>query len=267
MKSIFNIATFLLLFNYTLIQAQTPSDSVTIKKHYYSYGGEQIFSFVQNENYNEKTSLRFSMWYHAQYHFHYDFSSFMGVFTGIGSRNIGYTSNPTNNNLYVENLTESQSGQYVMISDANDTKEMTTIKRRAYTIGFPLAFKFGNLQKGAYLFMGGEIEFPFHFKTKVWLDNRKEFKNSEWFSKQTSLYLLSAFGGIQFPWGANVKFKYYFTDFMNPEYKLESGEKPYESYKSHIMYVSFGFNLYSAKRAVKKLQSIDSMENQPEYKL
>ena len=114
------------------------------------------------------------------------------------------------------------------------------------------------MARDRFIFVGGEIEFPFHYKNKAWINNKKEEREEWWFSNQTNPYLLSSFVGIQFPGGINIKFKWYFTDFMNKDYTIPKTEiQPYKDVESQIFYISFGTNLYNAKRAIKQIRSID----------
>ena len=239
------------------------TEEQTHKKFYTSGGGEWIFSFVEPNKDFETTSLRFQAWFHLQLHWHYDFSKNIGGFFGIGSRNLGYTSTAKINNFYTnEKLTvyNSVTGKYELNNTFDEKDKIETIKRRSYTISFPLGFKIGNLSKNRFLFFGGEIEFPFHYKNKVWVDGQKEMIYTEWFSDQTNPYLLSSFVGIQFPGGFNLKFKYYFTDLMNKDYTVnENGTeiKPFKDIKSQIFYISFGMNMFSTTKAIKQIETID----------
>jgi hypothetical protein len=105
---------------------------------------------------------RFSAFFHFTQQMHYNFSSGLGMYTGIGLRNIG------------------------MINNLNDT---IRVKHRAYGISVPLAFKMGNMGKKSYFALGAEAEYMFHFKQKVFVGEGrgdKQNKTSEWFSNRLS---------------------------------------------------------------------------------
>ncbi len=250
--------------------SQNDSPKPEVDKFYSSVGGEYIFSFVNPNTNIETTNLRFSAWFHLQAHWHYDFAKYMGAFVGLGMRNIGYTTSPKSDNIYLKGFTvyNNNTQKYELNNTNNNTDYLTTVKRRAYTIGIPIGLKIGNMAKNRFVFFGGEIEFPFHYKNKGWVNNKKVEKSSWWFSDQVNPYLLSTFVGIQFPGGINLKFKWYLNDFMNRDYSTTEvyndilGEhtvqvKPYENVKSQMFYISFGVNMFNAKRALKEIQTLD----------
>jgi len=231
-----------------------------VDKFYTSVGGEYVFSFVNTNTDIESTNLRFSPWFHVQMHWHYDFSQHMGAYVGLGSRNLGYTTTPTSNNIYLEGFTvyNEKTKEFELDEHYDKSDEITTVKRRAYTVGIPIGIKIGNMARDRFVFFGGEIEFPFHYKNKAWVNNKKKEREGWWFSEQTNPYLLSTFVGLQFPGGVNLKFKWYFTNFMNENYKIPKTDiKPYEDVKSQIFYFSVGMNLFNAKRAIRQIKSID----------
>ena len=272
--------------------AQQTTDSTQVKKKnkiYTSAGGEFIFSFVNTNTDIEDPSMRFSAWFHMQFHWHYNLTNNIGAFWGLGSRNIGYITLPKTNDVYVRNFTvydptlNNGEGGYRLSNNYTSEQKITAVKRREYTIGIPLGFKLGNFDKNTFLFFGGEIEFPFHYKNKVLVDGEKVFKDSEWFSKQTQDYFLSTFVGIQMPWGMNFKFKWYLNDFLNTAYSTnetfdvtdQAGQvsqttvnvTPYSAIKSQMFYFSFGMNMFSSQKAVKELKSIDTKKKQDSYNL
>ncbi len=264
------IIVVLLLFS-LLSFAQNDKPKQEVDKFYSSVGGEYIFSFVNSSPEVETTNLRFSAWFHIQAHWHYDFAKHMGAFVGLGMRNIGYTTTPESNNIYLKGFTAYNhvTKEYELNNTNSNNDKLTTVKRRAYTVGIPIGLKIGNMARNRFVFFGGEIEFPFHYKNKGWVNNKKLEKNSWWFSNQVNPYLLSTFVGIQLPGGVNIKFKWYLNDFMNRNYSTTESYidgagvdqtvvvKPYENVKSQMFYISFGVNMFNAKRALKEIQTID----------
>lgn len=58
-------------------------------------------------------------------------------------------------------------------------------------------------------------------KEKWWNEHDRsgnKTKNTKWFPTNTEAVIPSLFGGIQFPGGLNLKFKYYMNDFINREF-------------------------------------------------
>jgi len=219
------------------------------QKVYTETSGEIIFSQSQASFTPEFTAkytgaslssnnVRFTMFFHVGQYLHYDFSNSVGMFTGLAIRNVGMITDET--------LPEQVAGGEGSVS-YNEFK----IIRRQYTIGLPLALKVGAFDKHLYFFGGAEGEMAFHFKEKYWKGNFErsgdKTKDTEWFSSQTPTFLPSVFGGIQFPHGLNVRFKYYLTDFLDSDFKGNgnavagstfdiSDQSRYE--KSNIFYVS-----------------------------
>lgn len=258
MKHIFFI---ILLTISSIVFAQEEPKTIEFDKFYTSVGGEYIFSFANTNQDIETTDLRFSGWLHLQFNWHYNFSKKYGAYIGLGSRNIGYTSTPESNNNYLKNFTvyDDNLKEYQLNNTFDKGDKITTIKRRVYTLSIPVGLKIGNLEKDRFIFFGGEIEIPFHYKNKAWVNDSKEEINSWWFSNQTNPYLLSSFIGVQFPGGANLKFKWYFTDLMNNDYTVQVNNheiKPYNNFKSQMFYISFGMSLYDAKRHIKRIKTI-----------
>ena len=190
-----------------------------------------IFSLsdVTFNNADVNTNLRFTSFFHGQQRFNLDYGNFVGLFTGVGIRNIG---------LITEDLY--QNVGFLDIDNTHpDWNKSVKIKRRSYSVGFPLALKVGNMDK-MYLFAGGEYEYMFHYKQKLFIDGEK-IKFSEWASNRVNAWIPSLFAGIQFPGGFNLKVKYYMDDFLNPGFTgIDFGENvDYSTFQSSgIWYIS-----------------------------
>jgi hypothetical protein len=191
------------------------------QKLYTQTSGELIFSNSQasfTKAFTDKYSgaslasnnVRFTMFFHIGQYVHYDFTNNVGVFSGLAIRNVGM-------------ITDETLPQQVATGNGEVPYEQYKIIRRQYTLGLPLALKIGAFDKHLYFFGGGEYELAFHFKEKYWTGtfdrSGSKTKDTEWFSSQTPTFLPSVFGGVQFPYGLNLKFKYYLTDFLNADYK------------------------------------------------
>ena len=200
--------------------------TVKAQKFYTTSGGEMIFSFatIDNNGSSGNNIMRWSPVFNFQFFGNYDFSKHAGLIFGAAVRNVGYIDNnpDINNSAYKK-------------------------KYRTYNVGIPIGFKIGNLDR-FFLYGGYEIEFPFNYKEKTFIDGSKQDnKITVWFSKRTPTYYNTAFVGIQFPYGLNLKVKYYFTNFFNQDFvQVVDGidTKPYAGMKANIIYFSLSFDLF-----------------------
>ncbi len=233
------------------------------QKVYTESSGELIFSTSQasfTQEFSDKyeganlmsNNVRFTCFFHVAQYLHYDFSNNAGIFSGLGIRNIGM-------------ITDETLPQQVANGNAEVPYAGYKIIRRQYTLGLPLALKVGAFDKHIFFYSGGEYEMAFHFKEKYWTGTEDrsgtKSKDTEWFSSQTPTFLPSVFGGIQFPYGLNVKFKYYMTDFLNHDYKGNgnsvagatydiSDQSRYE--ESNMFYVSLSWQFNAGDMMDKK---------------
>ena len=161
------------------------------KGFYYKTASEVIFSGGQLaiEGVDVNPIVRFSAFFHFQEQMHYDFGNSMGIFTGIGLRNIGFI---------------------------NQLGDSLRLKQRVYSLGIPLALKIGNLKSGNFIVLGGEAELFFNYKQKTFLNGRqnKIDKFNEWFSSRTNLFNPSAFVEFHFNKNKYFRLKYYLNDFL-----------------------------------------------------
>ncbi len=162
-------------------------------------------------------AVRFAPFFNLTNNIHYDFSEKFGLFSGLSIRNLGF------------------------IYDVDDNVRK---KVRSYNLGIPVGIKVGNMKKG-FVYGGYEIEFPFAFKEKTFVNEEKS-KYTKWFSDQTQIQQ-SWMVGVQMPYGSNLKFKYYFTNFFNQGYSETDGMggtvKPYENMVANVYYISLNFYL------------------------
>jgi hypothetical protein len=204
-------------------------ESTPQKKSYTTTGGELIFSWAEatQGGLDANVITRFSPVLNIQIQAHRDFSKQFGLFSGINIRNVGY------------------------IWD-DPTAVNTRYKARSYTLGIPLALKLGKME-GFYLFGGYEIEFPFNFKEKKFVNEDKVEKNTSWFSSKTPTLYQSFLAGIQTPYGTQIKFKYYITNFFNKDYTAQDSNgnsfKPYESIDANVFYVSLSFQFLKGRKS------------------
>ncbi|MDW7695955.1 hypothetical protein R9C00_25785 [Flammeovirgaceae bacterium SG7u.111] len=215
MKKIYTVLAILTLF----VTAETNAQSGQV---YTTSGGEMIFSFAQiDNNGNEKGNImRFSPVFNLQNMVNYDMSPNFGVYSGLAVRNVGF--------IYKDPNT--------------DIKK----KYRNYNLGIPFGVKFGNLD-GLFLYGGYELEIPFNYKEKTFEGERKTDKFNVWFSKRTPSIYNTVVLGVQFPYGANLKFKYYLTNFFNKDYsEMQNGVsvKPFENFDANVFYFALSFKLF-----------------------
>lgn len=210
-------------------------------KLYTTSGGEMIFSFA-NIDYNGvegSNIMRWTPWFNVQFFGNYDFNNHVGLIFGAAIRNVGfiYDDAPNLNNLG---------------SDEFDN-QVIKYKFRNYDFGIPVGIKLGILDK-VFLFGGYEIEFPFWFKQKTFInDVKQDDKISVWFTSRTPAYYNTFFAGIQFPHGLSIKFKYYSSEFFNENYtEIQNGVsvQPYKGLKANIWYFSLCFDMFDRGKII-----------------
>jgi hypothetical protein len=207
---------------YILAVLMLLSLSVRAQKLYTVSGGEIIFqsSSVEKKtdgvNTSVNTNLRFTLFLHIGEYLHYDFNDHVGMFTGLGIRNVGF------------------------ITEEDSIKD----KYRTYNLGMPLAIKFGSFKKNLFLFGGAEYEWMFHFKHKTFVENTKT-KYTSWFSHHTPALIPSVFVGLQLPAGFQFKFRYYLDNYLEERYTYTSAPQGYN--KTQVWYISVSYQIRNNK--------------------
>lgn len=174
------------------------------------------FAHVTEEDNKIKNVPRFSLILNIGSTANYDFSNEVGIFSGLNIKNIGF------------------------ITREADVK----IKRRVYTLGVPIGFKFGNFNDDFFFYLGGQYEMAFNYKEKRFVDGKKVDKFNEWFSDRTPLLMPSLFAGLKMH-DFNVKVQYYPNNFFNTDFTETQGgvtTKPYENMKANMFFISFGYS-------------------------
>jgi hypothetical protein len=213
------LSLFVLLFS-TVLTISGFSQS----KSYVTTGGEMIFSFasIDDNGQSEPSTLRWAPVFNIQSMLNKDLSNSFGLFTGLAVRNVGYIydgyTDPSNSVMYKK-------------------------KFRSYNIGIPVGIKIGNLEK-SFIYGGYEVEFPFLYKEKTFDGGDKIDKITGWFSPRQELIQHGFLVGIQFPYGMNIKFKYYLSEFHNQDYTDGAGNKPYAGLKSNVFYFSLSYLMF-----------------------
>ncbi|MCF6169969.1 MAG: hypothetical protein L3J66_03215 [Bacteroidales bacterium] len=206
-------------------------------KVYATGGMEMVFSFadIDNNGITGGNIMRWAPVFNVQVFGNVDFGKNFGLIFGGAIRNVG------------------------LIYQVPDTNINLKKKYRNYNFAVPIGFKLGNMHK--FLVFGGyEIEFPFHYKEKTFIDNAKQdAKIVTWFSGRTPAYYNSVFLGLQFPYGFTLKFKYYFSEFFNQDYTQNDGQgnisQPYKGLKANVWYISLGFALFKNNQVYYKEQA------------
>jgi len=193
------------------------------KSVYTTTSGEIIFSFA-NINYQGSETgsvIRFSPVFNLQNWVNIDKSENFGIFTGFSVRNVGF------------------------IYDVPDQPGVR-MKYRTYNLGIPIGFKLGNLSD-KFIFAGYELEIPFNYKEKTFVNEDKTEKKDIWFTNRVNTFNHTLMAGVQLPYGATLKFKYYLTNFFNKDYEESDGQggtrKPYAGSDYNVFYFSLSFGL------------------------
>jgi hypothetical protein len=181
------------------------------QKVYSTTSIEYLFSWSDVTDNGRELSgpVRFAPVFNFQNAVNKDFSEKFGGYLGLSLNNVGF----------------------IYDVDANVKKKV-----RTYNLGIPVGIKIGNMN-GTHLFGGYVVEFPLNYKEKTFIDEEKT-KFNTWFSERTQIQQ-AIVAGIQFPYGANIKFKYYFTDFYKKGYTDSTGQ-PYENFSGNAMVLSLG---------------------------
>lgn len=214
-----------------LIMLTTLTRAQVNKKWYLTTAGEMIFSHavVDHFGYEDGSVLRFSPFFNSQNHLNKDINGNLGFFTGLNLRNVGFI--------------------YKYPAQSYKTKF------RSYNLGIPVGLKLGNIER-SFLYAGYELEFPFHYKEKTFDGRKKTGKYTAWFSKKQPSYYNTIMFGIQFAEGANLKFKYYLTNFLNKDYTISSpagAVKPFQDFNVNVFYISLSVDMFKAAETTKKI--------------
>ena len=227
--------------------------SYSQKEIYGSSDMEMIFSFskiTQNGN-DVNSGMRYTWWYNVHKLINYDVNNNFGVYLGLGLKNIGFGTGA--DTVYFH-------GDKKYYSRQSEVARLDKVKQRTYSLGVPLGFKFGNFDKGYYFFLGGEYEYAFHYKEKVWVNNEKR-KYSEWFGTEITTFLPSVFAGFKFKGGTALKFTWYLDNFVNQGHNAQlfiddntppQALKPYRNTEVQVFYVSISFLI--DKKTIEKIK-------------
>jgi hypothetical protein len=200
------------------------------RQPYVTAGGEMLFSFanINDHGTNPGSTLRWAPIINLQSVINRDLSSNFGLFGGISMRNVGYIYDS-----FTDNFTDPL------------TARVYKKKFRSYNLGLPVGIKIGDMD-GMLLYGGYEIELPFLYKEKTFEGGDKISKITGWFSNRENLFQHGFFVGVEFPYGFDLKFKYYLSEFHNRDFVDSGRNKPYEGLKSNVFYISIGSYLFKS---------------------
>jgi hypothetical protein len=207
----------------TFSHGQALRDSVP----YLSGGGELILAFSNINHHSINSTPRFTGFFHLQEQINWNLNRWIGLYSGLALRNIGI----------IYKLNDSLSGRVKYI-------------QRSYTLGIPFAIKLGNMNRRSFIFAGGEIEYAFAYKQKLFQNKHKDIF-TDGFGNQVNQWLPSLFAGWQFHRGFCLKFKYYTGNFLNKNYTYtQNGNsmQPFAHLNTHIFYVSASILIVHKKR-------------------
>jgi hypothetical protein len=193
---------------------------------YWTGGSETIFSFANITDNGETGGniMRFAPFLNLQEMYNVDLNKSFGVYTGIFVRNVGF--------IY-DKYVDQQTGDIVKK------------KFRSYNIGVPFGFKIGKMDS-FFLYAGYDLAYAFNYKEKTFKNDRKD-KLVSWFGNRVNAFQHGFVVGVQFPYGMNVKFKYYLNNFHNEDY-METIDQvnyyPYKGLEANVWYISLNFNLF-----------------------
>ncbi len=195
------------------------TQSFAQKKPYFTNEGDMIFSYglaTDSAGKDVTSHVRFSAWYHFGKTLNIDFSKSAGFITGLDLINVGMITKPI---------------------------EGITVKQRAYSLGLPVGFRFGNLDKRQFITLGAVGEVMLDYKEKVFDGNKKVQKHHEFLSNNTNLFNQSVFLKYQKK-SVYICAKYYLMDFLKPSNINVDGIPIVRAYPktSQLFYISIGYS-------------------------
>lgn len=206
----------------------TAKDTTTLKiltskkRKFYMANGYDLFmlsaaSLQQPGKADKISTPRFTAVVNFGVNFHYDFNNRLGLFTGIGLKNLG-----------VINHVSGVTGKY-----------------RVYTIGAPIGVKIGDLLNRNFIIAGGGIDVPFNYREKIFTDRFKKMKkSSKWFSDKTATIMPYVFVGVSFDPGVVVKAQYYPANFFNTNYVDGNSLKPFAGMNANIFALCLSLDIH-----------------------
>jgi hypothetical protein len=232
------------LFICTSLFAQKEyKDSVKVKtktksKAYFVFEETWNFQYgmIQDNNGHKANSIvRFAPIGNMSLQLNKDFGNAFGIFTGIGTKNLGFITK-------------------------NDTSG-EKVKSRAYCLSIPVGLKFGNMKKEKYFYLQGEFLWQFDYKEKVFSGGEKT-KRKNFYNPGINAINWSSTAGFNYK-GFTFGVEYTLTNFFSNNYRFQDVKSNAMVYptieKSQIVtfFIGFRADLRSEKTATappKQLQ-------------
>jgi hypothetical protein len=211
------IFTITLLTAVVLQAAAQYSSEPKKKKWYTTRGGDAglvSFSNVSKDGKMLNNVPRFTAFLNTGTNFNTDFSKHVGFFTGINGKNIG-----------------------VIYDDTANTRW----KRRVLLLGVPAGFKFGNLEKGNFFYIGAQADLAINYKEKKFVNGDKVFKNNDWFGKQTPLFMPSFFAGFRTSKKVGLKAQYFPNNFFNQDFTKDNS-RPFAGMEANVFFITLSYD-------------------------
>jgi hypothetical protein len=199
--------------------------SAQVEKYTLS-GGEWIFS-VADQNQGLEDVVRFSPVFNFQSWRVYDYGN-TALFYGLSLRNVGF----------------------IVADDQTDTRT----KYRTYNLGLPVGIIL-NFTETSAIYAGYELEAPFHYKEKTFVDGDRINRSRSWFSDRVPNFTQSVFLGFQFHSGSTIKFKYYLDNFFNQNFsEVVNGVEvqPYSNFEVNVFYVALQFSVLRGTKVIER---------------
>ncbi len=216
------IITLLSVFVLGSAVAQSDSSITKKRKWYTTRGGDAglvSFSNVSRSGNQLNNVPRFTFFLNGGTNFNYDFGKHAGFFTGISGKNIGI--------IY------------------DDTAKIRW-KRRVLAVGAPVGFKFGNLKKHNFFYLGGQADFAINYKQKKFVNGKKIEKSNDWFGKQTPIFMPSVFAGFQTNRNLGLKVQYFVNNFFNQNY-TEGTARPFAGMEANVFFLTLSYDFSMRK--------------------
>ena len=212
----------------TIVDTSETKVLVSTPKRFYMGNGYDFLmlssAIYDNGIDNKITIPRFTGVVNLGVNFHFDPNKRIGFFTGIGLKNLGFI-------------------------EKNPFPGAVTNKYRVYTIGVPIGLKIGDLRNRNFLFGGGGVDFPFHYKVKTFSKIWGKSKDSEWFNEYTPRVMPYVFLGVSIDPGFIIKAQYYPNSFFNQDYETwvnGTGPlyKPFDGWKANIFALCLSIDIH-----------------------
>lgn len=212
-----------ILFLFCSVAVQAQKMGRPAKKLYISTGAEGfILSTTLQQKSGEAINLstpRFTGLVNIGLNLNYDFTKRVGVYAGLDIKNIGFIEKYDNPD--------------------------STVKRRVYTFGIPVALKLGDVKYGSYLLIGGGVDFPFNYREKGFKERGNKVKFNEWFSERTPRVMPYFFVGVHLRPLLAFKLQYYPLNFMSNYGYIDANglHTPYDGYDVKLLMLTAGFDI------------------------